>query len=180
MRDAVTSCKRGGMYRLLLVFLLGGCTTLGPNFTAPEWNGPFAWFGRSKPRALVSQTVEAPIDPNWWTLFKDPTLTALEQRVASENLDVRIAAARIEESRAQYDIAMAAGLPNINGNASYTRQKASNVGVFANAPNPLGASGISGSTAGGLASHNLNSFDVFQAGFDAPRRRPRKRNVARC
>jgi NodT family efflux transporter outer membrane factor (OMF) lipoprotein len=159
------------MYRLLLVLLLGlplaGCTTLGPNFASPEWSGPSGWFGRSKPHALVSQTVEAPIDPNWWTLFKDPKLTALEQRVASENLDVRIAAARIQESRAQYDIARAAGLPNINGNTSYTRQKASNVGEFAFAPNPLGANGKSGNSAGGLGSANIGAFDVYQAGFDA-------------
>jgi NodT family efflux transporter outer membrane factor (OMF) lipoprotein len=153
--------------RLLPALLLGGCAALGPNFTAPEWSGPSGWFGHATPRAPVSQTVEAPIDPNWWTLFKDPTLTALEQRVANENLDVAIAALRIEQSRAEYDVAAAAGLPNINANASYTRQKASNVGVFANAPNPLGASGISGSTAGGLGSHKLNAFDVFQTGFDA-------------
>ena len=176
MRDAASSCKPGRMcscYRYLNgpflfgLLVLGGCTTVGPDFTAPGWSGPAAWFRGAKPRPPISETVEAPIDPNWWTLFKDPTLTALEQRVANENFDVRIAAARIEESRAQYDSAMAAGLPNINGNASYTRQKASNVGVFANAPNPLGASGISGSTAGGLASHTLNAFDAFQAGFDA-------------
>ena len=152
-------------WRLFPLLLLGGCTTLGPNFTAPNWSGPGSWFGGSKVRAPVSQTVEAPIDPNWWTLFKDPTLTALEQRVADENLDVRVAAVRIEESRAQYDVAAAAGLPTLNANASYTRQKASNVGVFANAPNPLGASGISGSTAGGLASRHLNAFDAYQVGF---------------
>jgi NodT family efflux transporter outer membrane factor (OMF) lipoprotein len=152
-------------FRLIPLLLLGGCTTLGPNFTAPGWGGPGSWFGGSKPRAPVSETVEAPVDPNWWTLFKDPTLTALEQRVANENLDVRVAALRIDESRAQYDSAVAAGVPSINGNTSYTRQKASNVGVFANAPNPLGASGISGSTAGGLGSRHLNSFDAFQIGF---------------
>ena len=155
-------------YRLLpVLLLLGGCTTLGPNFVAPGWLGPGTWFGGSKPKAPVSVTVQEPIDPNWWTLFNDPTLTGLEQRVASENLDVQIAALRIEQSRAQYDVARAAGMPNIDGNASYTRQKASNVGVFANAPNPLGASGISGSTAGGLGSHHLNAFDAFQVGFDA-------------
>jgi len=151
--------------RLFPLLLLGGCTTVGPNFSSPNWSGPGSWFGGGKPRAPVSQTVEAPIDPNWWTLFKDPTLTELEQRVAKENLDVRVAAVRIEESRAQYDVAAAAGLPNINANASYTRQKASNVGVFANAPNALGASGISGSTAGGLGSHTLNAFDAYQIGF---------------
>jgi len=151
----------------LSLLLLGGCTTLGPNFTAPNWSGPVGWFGGGKPPTPVSETVEAPLDPNWWTLFNDPALTALEQRVANENLDLAIAALRIEQSRAQYDQARAAGLPNIDANASYTRQKASNVGEFAAAPNPLGASGISGGTAGGLGSAKLNAFDVFQAGFDA-------------
>jgi len=156
-------------YRLLALLLLGGCTTLGPNFTAPGWGGPGS-FGRAKaPGAPVSQTVEAPIDPNWWTLFKDRTLSALEQRVAGENLDVAIAALRIQESRAQYDSAVAAGMPSINGNASYAHQKASNVGTFANAPNPLGASGVSGANPGGLNSggRKLSPFDIYQAGFDA-------------
>ena len=128
-------------WRLVPLLVLGGCTTVGPNFSPPSWSGPDSWFGGGKPRAPVSQTVEAPIDPNWWTLFRDPKLTDLEARVANENLDVRVAALRIDESRAQYDVAAAAGLPSINANASYTRQKASNVGVFANAPNALGASG---------------------------------------
>ncbi len=152
-------------HRIFPLLLLGGCT-LGPNFTAPKWTGPSAWFNASAPRAPVSETVEAPIDPNWWTLFKDPTLTALEKRVAAENLDVAIAATRIDQSRAQYDSAYAAGIPSLYGSASYTRQKASNVGEFANAPNPLGASGISGG-AGGLASRTLNPFDVWQAGFNS-------------
>ena len=152
-------------YRLILL-LLGGCTTLGPNFTAPGWSGPESWFNR-EPRAPVSQTVEAPIDPNWWTLFNDPTLTALEQRVAEENIDVAIAALRIDESRAQYDSAVSAGVPDLNANASYARQKASNVGTFANAPNPLGASGALGANPGALGSRKLSAFDVYQVGFDA-------------
>jgi outer membrane protein TolC len=166
-RSVVQGERMPPCYRLLPFLLLSGCAALGPNFTAPEWSGPGGWFSKAKPRAPISETVEAPIDPNWWTLFKDPTLTALEQRVANENLDVEIAALRIEQSRSQYDIAAAAGLPNIGAAASYTRQKSSNVGVFANAPNPLGASGISGSTAGGLGSRTLNAFDAYQVGFDA-------------
>jgi NodT family efflux transporter outer membrane factor (OMF) lipoprotein len=169
LREAASSCKPGAMCfpRLLPLLFLGGCSALGPNFKAPEWSGPGDWFNGAKPPAPVSRTVEAPVDPNWWTLFKDKTLTALEQRVANENLDMAIAAQRIEESRAQYDVAAAEGLPHIDGNASYTRQKASNIGVFANAPNPLGASGISGGTAGGLKSHTLNAFDVYQVGLSA-------------
>ena len=36
-----------------------------------------------------------PIDPNWWNLFKDSQLTALERRVAGENLDVQAATVRL-------------------------------------------------------------------------------------
>ena len=152
--------------RLAPLLLLAGCT-LGPNFSAPGWQGPGEWFKGKPPPAPISETVEAPIDPNWWTLFKDPTLTALEQRVANENLDVAQAGLRLEQSRAQYQVARAALFPTLDANTSYTRQKASNVGLFAAAPNPLGASGISGSTAGGLGSARLNAFDVFQVGFDS-------------
>jgi NodT family efflux transporter outer membrane factor (OMF) lipoprotein len=147
--------------------LLCGCTALGPNFASPDWSGPGSWFGRSKPAAPVSETVEAPIDPNWWELFNDKELTSLENRVAGENLDVAVAAVRIEQSRAQYAAAVAAGVPGINGNTAYTRQKASDVGVFANAPTALGRTGISGGIAGGLGSRDLNAFDVFQVGFDS-------------
>ena len=82
--------------------------------------------------------VAEPIDPNWWNLFNDPMLTALERRVAGENLDVQVATVRIAESRAQLGVAGAAQFPTLNANGSYTRQKASDVGVFSNSPNALG------------------------------------------
>ena len=64
-------------------------------------------------------------------------------------------------------MAGAAQFPTLNANGSYTRQKASDVGVFANAPNALGANGAFGSTTGGIESAHLNPFDVYQVGFDA-------------
>ena len=111
--------------------------------------------------------VAAPVDPNWWTLFHDAELTALERRVAAENLDVRVATTRLAESRAELGQARASEFPSFNANASYTRQKASDLGEFAAAPNPLGANGKSGNTAGALRSANLAPFSVYQAGFDA-------------
>lgn len=150
----------------IVPLLLAGCTTLGPDFIRPGFDGPGGWFGTAK-KPPVSRTVEEPVDPAWWTLFNDPLLTQLAQRVAAENLDVRIAALRIEQSRSQYDSAVAAGVPRVNAATSYTRQKASNVGIFALAPSALGAGGDSGSTAGGLGSRRLSAFDVFQIGLDA-------------
>ena len=49
--------------------------------------------------------------------------------MAAENLDVRVATTRLAESRAQLGVARASEFPAFNANGSYTRQKASNVGV---------------------------------------------------
>ncbi len=151
-----------------LTLALGACT-VGPNFEPPQWLSPASWFAKKAEPIIpaLSMPVAEPIDPNWWNLFNDPILTGLERRVAGENLDVQIATVRIAESRAQLGVAGAAQFPTLNANGSYTRQKASDVGVFANAPNALGANGASGSNVGGIRSSHLNAFDVYQAGFDA-------------
>ncbi|MDR3535539.1 MAG: efflux transporter outer membrane subunit [Acetobacteraceae bacterium] len=169
----MTNGKRGGALAkwsvaLTVALLLGGCT-VGPDFTAPEWASPSSWFGPPKPKANqpLSYAVAQPIDPNWWELFHDPQLTGLERRVAAENLDVQVAAVRFEESRQQLANARAAQFPTLSANASYTRQKPSNNGIFAAAPDAAGASGASGSTTGGLRATGIQPFNVYQTGFDA-------------
>ncbi|HSZ89460.1 MAG TPA: efflux transporter outer membrane subunit [Acetobacteraceae bacterium] len=147
---------------------LCGCT-VGPNFQAPSWASPSSWFTgpREKVSPERSEPVAAAVDPNWWTLFNDRELTALERHVAAENLDVRVATSRLAESRAQLGMARASEFPDLNANGSYTRQKASNLGEFAAAPNALGANGSSGNFIGGFRGADLAPFDVYQAGFDA-------------
>ena len=154
---------------IVAALLLAGCTVVGPDFTAPTAESGKSWFDslHKKPRPPLSVPVAEPVDPNWWTLFNDPVLTALEKRVAAGNLDIQAAAFRLAESRAQLGLAEAAQLPTSHFNGAYTRQKASNNGQFVLAPNALGANGASGSTAGGLGARKLNAFDVFQVGFDA-------------
>ncbi|HET7879324.1 MAG TPA: TolC family protein, partial [Acetobacteraceae bacterium] len=151
-----------------LLLALGACT-VGPNFEPPDWLSPASWFAKKAepiPKE-ASIPVAEPIDPNWWNLFKDPTLTDLERRVAGENLDVQVASVRIAESRAQLGVVGAAQFPTLNANGSYTREKASDVGVFAGSANALGANGAFGNSTGGIRSNHLNAFDVYQVGFDA-------------
>lgn len=160
------------MLRLVLaastVLVLGGCT-LGPNFKAPTWASPHSWFSgpHEKVAAVQSEPVAEPVNPNWWNLFHDPELTALERKVAAQNLDVRTAMIRVLESRALLAGAESQGFPTLNANASYLRNKSSNVGQFSIAPNPLGANGAEGNTAGGLRSAKLAPFNVYQAGLGA-------------
>jgi NodT family efflux transporter outer membrane factor (OMF) lipoprotein len=151
--------------------MLSGCT-LGPNFKAPDWASPASWFAGPKEavKPARSKPVAEPIDANWWRLFNDPILTGLEKRVAAENLDVKTAAIRITESRAQLGVARAALFPTLNGNASYTRELASQNGVFGLIPSAAGASaanGATGNSTGGIQGTGLKPFDLYQGGFDS-------------
>jgi NodT family efflux transporter outer membrane factor (OMF) lipoprotein len=146
--------------------------TVGPDFKQPGWASPSSWFAGPKEalKRPVSVPVAEPIDVDWWALFNDPALTGLERRVAGENLDVRTAGIRMEESRAQLGIAQAAQFPTLNGHTSYVRQQASNNGVFAVIPSSAGAtaaSGAFGTSTGAVKGQRLKPFDLFQGGFDA-------------
>jgi len=148
-----------------------GCT-VGPDFTSPDAKAPSGWFAsRPPPIPVRSEPVAEPIDPNWWKLFDDPQLTALEDRVAAENLDVRLATIRIAESRAQRGVVAAAQFPTLGGNASYEREKASTNGVFGLLGSSAAGSEASGAGggfgAGGVGGTNLVPFDLYQYGLDA-------------
>jgi NodT family efflux transporter outer membrane factor (OMF) lipoprotein len=149
-----------------------GCT-VGPDFEQPKTATPEV-FERTQTAQAPSKPVEATFNPDWWTLFDDPTLNALEQRLADANLDVAAASARLRQSRAEQRVAGAAQLPTIDGAASYYRERGSENGVLsllgvtpsqsqpqsASGSAPLGVSGMPGSK--GSPAYNL-----YQAGFDA-------------
>ena len=156
---------------LLTGSLLIASCTLGPNFNSAVNATPVSWFtDRPRQDATPSQTVSEPIDPAWWRLFGDPQLTALVERVAAANLDVRLAAIRIDQSRAERGVVASAQFPTINGNASYVRQLASNRGVFtrlgANAVGATAANGTAGG-AGGIKGGQIAAFEAYQYGLDA-------------
>lgn len=159
---------------LMSVGVVAGCT-VGPDFQAPGWDAPSSWFTGLKEKTTeevkppASTPVTEPLDPKWWKLFGDPQLTQLEERVYAQNLDVQIAGYRLAESRAELGIVQSAELPRLNGNASYTREEASNNGFFSIAPGAAGrtASGASGVTTGGIKTNGLQPFDLYQWGFDA-------------
>lgn len=152
---------------LLAATGLGGCT-VGPDFKRPAWSSPASWFGGRKEAPSIP--VAEPVDPSWWTLFRDPVLTRLERRVAGENLDIKVAGIRLAESRAQLGVTRASQFPTLNGNASYVREQASNNGVFTLIPSAAStqaANGASGNTTGAVPGAGIAPFDIWQGGFDA-------------
>lgn len=158
--------------------LLAGCT-VGPNFTKPDAKLPAAWCSThcAANNNVPSQTAAAPVNSAWWTSFNDPELVKLEDRVASSNLDLKVASLRLAESRAQRSITAADEYPTVNGNASAVRERASANGVMGLAgaidPSTDAATAANGTGTGVVVlptkgkSSGPAPFNVFQAGFDA-------------
>lgn len=140
--------------RLLLItgcaaLALSGCAALGPNFTAPSaWWSPKAFAPQDK---APSVAVAEPVDPLWWKLLDDPQLTALEQRLVGANLDLKVAALRLAEARAELGVSRAGLLPAINAGAKATANQQSRRGT-----NSL------------VSRTRLDDpYNLYQAGFDA-------------
>jgi outer membrane protein, multidrug efflux system len=101
--------------RLVAVALvLAGCT-VGPNYRRPDVPVPPDFRGRA-PEAPVSAASVA--DIAWWEVFGDNTLLALVKTALAENYDLRIAATRILDARAQVTIARSFQFPDLSGSAS--------------------------------------------------------------
>jgi outer membrane protein, multidrug efflux system len=137
---------------LLLLAGISGCV-VGPNYQPPQIPVPSAWSEGQ----LHGAEARAAATAQWWTTFKDPGLEALIGSAVQSNLDLRTAAARVREARAQRGIVAGDLWPTINVSGSYTRQQRSENVVTL----PSGA--VSSGTGGG---GNLTQ-DLFQTGFDA-------------
>ena len=84
---------RAATLALIAGAALTACT-MGPNFEAPASTVPPV-FARTQTLQAPSQPVDAAFDADWWTLFDDPVLNTLEQRLADANLDVAAASANL-------------------------------------------------------------------------------------
>jgi outer membrane protein TolC len=75
------------MKRFLIVLLMSGCTTVGPDYDRPAVELPAQY-------PSTASTAQELLPPEWWKLFADPTLDELVAASRMSNVDVRLAAAR--------------------------------------------------------------------------------------
>jgi multidrug efflux system outer membrane protein len=99
--------------------LLGGCTFM------PKYEKPQAPVSDSWPNGSTNITTNATADIDWRDFFDDPRLQSLIELALKNNRDLKVAALRVEESRAQYRIQRAALYPGVQGDAGLRRQKTS-------------------------------------------------------
>lgn len=111
------------------LFVLGGCA-LGPDYQRPELAAPSRFRGDAPP-ALDPATDTALAESDWAAVYTDPALRTLIRQALAGNLDVRIAAARIEQARATAGATGLVLLPQLSLSADHTRNKQSELAVAA-------------------------------------------------
>lgn len=112
---------------LVLSALLYGCA-VGPNYKRPDMT-PQSQHRFVDPPVPVPAEGEPPpatlADEPFWTVFGDPALQDLIREALANNLDLKTAAARVEESRAIAGVAKSFLFPEFNVTGAYAAQGAS-------------------------------------------------------
>lgn len=108
---------------LLAVATIASMTacTVGPDYVRPDVQSPVAWRIDYPKAADVANT-------KWWEQFDDPALNTLIETALRDNLDVRIAAARVDQFIGVLRVANAQGLPQIGYGAGVSRNRLSREG----------------------------------------------------
>src|SRR5882757_8887522 len=104
------------------VSLLTGCA-VGPKYHPPVVQAPSAYkeVGDWKP----SQPNDQNLGGDWWTLFQDPQLDALELQINIGNQNLRAAEAQFRQARAALRYSRADYYPTVAAAPSATRTRVS-------------------------------------------------------
>jgi len=130
---------------MILAALLTGCA-VRPNYKQPDANAPQNFRGDTTGRTNSMG------DLPWWQLFQDPALHMLIQTALTNNYDLRVAVARVEESRALLAQSRSQFYPQV------TYQGASGFGrnVLGGTPDDLGGPAGKGSDLAGSVSWEID------------------------
>lgn len=104
---------------LLSIATLPGCS-MAPDYHAPA-TVPIAPSFKEEPGWSVAVPSDAVARGDWWRLFNDPVLDALEQKVSVTNQNVAAARAAYQAARALVAVQRSALFPTISGSSSATR-----------------------------------------------------------
>ena len=148
---------RGGPWpwaAAVVAVALGGCA-VGPNYSRPSAPAPPVF------KEAAGWTPSHPVDAldkgAWWSMFDDPELDALEQRVAISNQTVKQFEAAYRQAHDIVAEARAAFFPTVSANAQAVRSK----GPVATSPTGGGATtGPAGVAAAGAATRPSTTFEA--------------------
>jgi NodT family efflux transporter outer membrane factor (OMF) lipoprotein len=102
---------------------LCGCT-VGPNYKRPTAEVPTAY--KELANWKQAQPNDQNLGGNWWEMFQDPQLNALEAEVNISNQNLKAAEAQYTQARALLRYNRAAYFPTITAGANASRNRISN------------------------------------------------------
>lgn len=138
----------------LFSLLLAGCV-VGPQYQKPDIEVPCKWQNECS----VEERSEVSLDQfNWWKNLNDAVLDRLIDRIATQNLDLQIAATRVILARSEANAKRADLYPHVDASASYTHVYYSKDALV---------NGLIGTAAAVDKKHVRRNVDFFEIGFDA-------------
>jgi len=94
----------------LAALMLAGCAA-GPSYQRP--NAPLAGNWDTEPGWQAGSPRDGDLKGAWWQIYRDDILSALEERALQSGQSLRIAQARVDQARAQADVANSAFFPRL-------------------------------------------------------------------
>ena len=143
--------RRSAAVAVLAAF--SGCS-LAPHYARPAMATPPDTFKETGDWKLATPADTAPRG-EWWQVFEDQELDALEAQVTDANQSLKAAFARLEQAKAQTRIARSALFPSLDADAGATRER-----VSYNSPSYTLGKPATGNlfTLGGSLSYELDLF----------------------
>lgn len=99
------------------IFLLAGCVSLAPEYPRPAAPVPQQFSLSRNGLMPAAQNYQ---DSGWRNFFADPQVTRLIAEALSNNRDLRMAALKMEEARAQFNVTDADRYPQLNASSGIT------------------------------------------------------------
>ncbi|HEY4039675.1 MAG TPA: TolC family protein, partial [Burkholderiaceae bacterium] len=103
--------------------LLAGCS-MAPVYRVPQAPSAAASYNES-PDWKTAAPADATARGDWWTLFHDEQLDALQGQVGNANQDLKAALARLEQARDLTRVARSAYFPLVTAGPTVTRTRSS-------------------------------------------------------
>ncbi|WP_162874265.1 TolC family protein, partial [Pseudomonas viridiflava] len=99
----------------------------GQDFQRPQ-TSDVQWLPIQGEQA-VSHINTTPYSARWWEIFRDPQLSSLIDRAAASNPDLKMAEARLAQSRAARQVIAGEQVPSVDGKLGYQRKRNSAEGL---------------------------------------------------
>ena len=109
---------------VVIGLILGGCVTVGPNYTKVKPDAPIKWHTEFA-GGLTTEELQPETMARWWGTLNDPELESLVERAIKGNLDLKNARARVREARALRGITRSDLFPTLDASGSATRSRSS-------------------------------------------------------